>query len=103
MTWKKDPPPIIGSRLQANGIGIVVLLFLIGICILGAIAGVEGIQRRQFGDFMSPIWFVASGFGSVTLAIVLVGMAVETAAEFISTRRKKAGDSEPIAGCDLSN
>ncbi len=95
MTWKKDPPPIIGSRLQANVIGMIVLLFLIGICVLGAIAGVEGIQRRQFGDFISPIWFVASGFGAVTLAIVLVGMAVETAAEFIAARRKKAGTANP--------
>jgi len=103
MTWKKEPPPIIGSRLQANVVGMIVLLFLIGVCILGALAGVEGIQRRQFGDFISPIWFVASGFGAVILAIMLIGMAVETAAEFIAARRKKAGDSEPIAGSDQAN
>jgi hypothetical protein len=90
MTPKNDPPPIIGSRLQANLVGIIVLLFLIGICTLGAIAGMEGIQRRQYGDFMSPIWFVASGFGAVTLAIVLVGMVAETVAEVIVIRRKKA-------------
>ena len=94
MTWKKEPPPIVGSRLQAKLATMLVLTFLIAICIIGAMAGLEGIQKRQYGDFMSPVWFVASGFGAVTLTIVLIGMAAETVAECITTRRKEAAKSD---------
>ncbi len=91
MAPKSDPLRIIGSRLQAYLVSMVVLLLLIGICILGAIAGVEGIRRRDYGDFMSPIWFVASAFGAVTLTIILIGMATETIAELLTTRQEYRG------------
>jgi heme/copper-type cytochrome/quinol oxidase subunit 1 len=104
MAVKKDLPRIIGNRLQANLVGMVVLLFLIGICVLGVIAGVEGIQRREYGDFMSPIWFVASAFGGVVLAVVFLGMAAGTAAELVESRRKKRSeDGRSTGNADKSN
>ena len=98
MAWKRDVPPITGNRLVANLVGIFVLLMLIGVCIAGAVAGIRKMQMHEYGDFMSPIWFVASGFGAVVLTIILVGMAAETAAYWASARRKRRAEGQGLTG-----
>ena len=94
----RDPPRIIGNRAVANVVGILVLLLLILICVVGAYAGLEHMQRHEYGDFMSPIWFVASGFGAVMLSVILIGLLVATAADLMNEWRGRTNRQRSVPG-----
>jgi hypothetical protein len=72
-------------------VNLLVLLLLVAFalfCAMAALKGLDGVQKHERGDLMSPIWFVASAMGALTSALLFVAMLASLAGDAMARRRR---------------
>jgi predicted Abi (CAAX) family protease len=76
--------------LAVNLLVMVLLALFILICSAGALKGLAGVQKHERGDFMSPIWFVASALGAVTCTILFAATLTSLLADRLTGLRRRS-------------
>jgi hypothetical protein len=74
--------------LAVNLLVLFLLAVFVVICAAGAAKGLDGVQKHQRGDFMSPIWFVASALGAVTCTLLLAATLTSLVADGVATLKR---------------
>lgn len=92
MRSKKPGSLTADHPLLVNLLVLLLLLAFAVFCAMAALKGLDGVQKHERGDFMSPIWFVASAMGAVTCTILLAATLTSLIADGVATlKRRRSG------------
>ena len=75
--------------LAVNLLVMFLLAVFVVICAASAAKGLDGVQKHQRGDFMSPIWFVASAMGALTCTLLLAATLTSLIADGVATLKRR--------------
>jgi hypothetical protein len=89
MARRKSGSLTADNPLSVNLLFIFLLAIFIVICAAGAAKGLEGVQKHERGDFMSPIWFVASALGAFTCTLLLAATVASLAADGVAMLKRR--------------